>query len=68
VRVTLRYGDVGTIRRMGYLLERESADAMLLRKLERTLKPTRSLIPWIPSKPKRGVINRRWGVVDNECP
>jgi len=68
VQVTLRYGDIGTIRRMGYLLERESVDAMLLKKLERTLKPTGSLIPWIPSKPKRGTINRRWGVVDNERP
>ena len=66
VQVTLTYGDVGTIRRMGYLLERESVDAALLRRLERALKPTRSSIPWIPSKPKRGAINRRWGVVDNE--
>ena len=66
VQVTLTYGDVGTIRRMGYLLERESVDATLLRRLERALKPTRSFIPWIPSKLKRGTINRRWGVVDNE--
>ncbi|MDN5940763.1 MAG: hypothetical protein L0H94_02680 [Nitrospira sp.] len=65
VQVTLKYGDIGTIRRMGYLLERESIDASLLRRFERALKPTRSLIPWIPSKPKRGIINRRWGVVDN---
>ncbi len=65
VQVTLQYGDVGTIRRMGYLLERESIDALLVRKLERALKPTRSFIPWIPSKPKRGSIDRRWGVVDN---
>ena len=68
VQVTLTYGDVGTIRRVGYLLERASVDAALLRKLERALKPTRSFIPWIPSKPKRGTINRRWGVVDNERP
>ena len=66
VDATLRYGDVGTIRRIGYLLERESVDPALLRKLERALKPTRSFIPWIPSKPKRGSINRSWGVVDNE--
>lgn len=65
VRVTLQYGDVGTMRRMGYALERESVDALLLRKLERALKSTRSFIPWIPSRPKRGPVNRRWGVVDN---
>jgi predicted transcriptional regulator of viral defense system len=66
VQVTLQYGDVGTIRRMGYLLEREAVDPALLGKLRRALKPTRSFIPWIPSKAKRGSIDRRWGVVDNE--
>ncbi len=66
VRCTLRYGDTGTIRRMGALLEREGVDAGLLRKLERVLKPTNSTIPWIPSRPKRGTLNRRWGVVMND--
>jgi hypothetical protein len=66
VAVALRYGDIGTIRRMGALLEREGVDDALLRKLEGALKPTTSLIPWIPTKPKRGKINRRWGVVLNE--
>ena len=66
VKVTLRYGDTGTIRRMGTLLEREKVDDALLRKLARALKPTTSLIPWIPTQPKRGRVNRRWGVVVNE--
>lgn len=66
VAVALRYGDMGTIRRMGALLEREGVDDALLGKLEGALKPTTSLIPWIPTKPKRGKINRRWGVVLNE--
>jgi hypothetical protein len=34
VRVTLRYGNVGTIRRMGALLDRAGIPAALLRKLE----------------------------------
>jgi predicted transcriptional regulator of viral defense system len=66
VKCTLRYGDVGTIRRIGALLECESVAETLLRKLERALKPTSSMIPWIPTQPKRGTINRRWGVVLNE--
>jgi len=66
VEVTLKYGDTGTIRRIGYLLERESVGLSLLRTLERALKPSAGFIPWIPSIPKRGTINRRWGVVDNE--
>lgn len=66
VRVTLRYGDVGTIRRIGALLEREGVDAALQRKLRRALKPTGSVIPWIPTRPKRGTVDRRWGVVWND--
>mgnify|MGYP001580637440 FL=1 len=66
VGVTLQYGDKGTIRRMGVLLEREGVSAALLRKLERALKPSSSLIPWIPGYPKRGTVDRRWGVVVND--
>ena len=66
VKATLRFGDVGTIRRMGALLERERVDSGLLKKLQRPLKPTSSLIPWVPIQPKRGTLNRRWGVVINE--
>ena len=63
--MTLRYGDVGTVRRMGVLLEREDVDARLLRKMEKKLPRSTGLIPWIPTSPKRGSINRRWGVVVN---
>jgi len=66
VSVTLRYGDKGTIRRVGALLEREGVAGPLLKKLERALHPSTSLIPWIPTSPKRGTVNRRWGVVLNE--
>jgi predicted transcriptional regulator of viral defense system len=66
VTVTLRYGDKGTIRRIGALLEGQRVKEEVLCKLERALKPSTSLIPWNPMKPKRGTINRRWGVVLNE--
>src|SRR5437667_4705897 len=66
VNATLKYGDVGTIRRMGVLLERESAAEALLRKLGRKLASSSSQIPWIPRFPKRGAVNRRWGVVEND--
>lgn len=66
VRVTLQYGDVGTTRRMAALLDREGVDARLLRKLVRALTPSSSLIPWIPTRPRRGRADRRWGVVWND--
>lgn len=66
VRVTVRYGNQGTVRRIGALLERQGTPESLLRKLQRVLKSSTSLIPWIPNSPKRGTVNRRWGVVFNE--
>jgi len=65
VDMTLRYGDVGTVRRMGALLEREGVDARLLRKLAKKLLRSSGLIPWIPTQPRRGRISRGWGVVVN---
>jgi len=66
VSMTLKYGDIGTIRRMGALLEREGVSNPLLKTLEKALPQTSSSIPWIPTNPKRGMVNRRWGVVINE--
>jgi predicted transcriptional regulator of viral defense system len=66
VAVALRYGDKGTVRRIGALLEMQGVETGLLRKLEKALDPSTGLIPWIPTKRKRGKINRRWGVVLND--
>ena len=63
---TLCYGDKGTIRRIGLLLERQGVATKLLQKLEGALTPSTGLIPLNPGKPKRGTISRRWGVVLNE--
>ncbi len=66
VQVTLRYGDVGTIRRMGVLLDRENVSAALLQRMEGRLRPSSSFIAWNPARPKRGPLDRRWGVVWND--
>lgn len=66
ITLTLRYGDIGTIRRMGVLLEREGVAKPLLKKLEEALLASTGMIPWIPAAPKRGMVDRRWGVVINE--
>jgi predicted transcriptional regulator of viral defense system len=65
VAATLRYGDLGTIRRIGALLARRGVNLALLRKLGGALPESTGTIPWIPSKPKRGTLDRRWGVVMN---
>ncbi len=66
VKTALKYGNVSTIRRLGKLLELEGASASQLRKLEKALPPSSSYIAWVPTKPKRGSVDRRWGVIFNE--
>lgn len=65
VAATLKYGDKGAIRRIGALLDGTGVEQRLLRKLEKAVPRTSSFIPWIPTLPKRGTINQRWGVVIN---
>jgi predicted transcriptional regulator of viral defense system len=68
VRVGLRYGNVSTLRRLGKLLELEGVAKPLLRKLASKLTPSSALIPWVPTLPKRGTVDRWWGVVVNYEP
>jgi predicted transcriptional regulator of viral defense system len=63
---TIKYGNQGTIRRIGALLEQLGAEGKVMTKLQRSLVSSTSLIPWIPNRPGRGTINRRWGVIRNE--
>lgn len=65
VDLTLRYGNQGTIRRIGALLELEGTPEPLLKKLERRLTRSASLVSWVPNRARRGKTSRRWGVVLN---
>jgi predicted transcriptional regulator of viral defense system len=65
VETTLKYADKGAIRRIGALMDKIGVEQRLLRKLEKAVPRTSSTIPWIPTLPKRGTINQRWGVVIN---
>ncbi len=66
VGTVLRYGNQGTIRRIAALLEREGVRSPLLRKLRRALRSSQSLIAWVPDRPRRGSVDRKWGVILNE--
>lgn len=65
VSAAIEYGNTGTLRRLGKLLESEGVSERLLKRVEDALPPTTASIPWCPTRPKRGVTDRRWGVVDN---
>jgi predicted transcriptional regulator of viral defense system len=64
--LTRRYGDTGTVRRMGALLEQLGVTERILRLLEGGFPATQSPIPFVPRQPKRGRANPRWGVILNE--
>jgi predicted transcriptional regulator of viral defense system len=61
----VRYGNRGTIRRIGALLEQFGVAERVLKRLGRALSPSGAKIPLVPSRPTRGVLMKRWGVVDN---
>jgi predicted transcriptional regulator of viral defense system len=70
VQDTIRYGNQGTVRRIGATLERLTVQESLLRRLERALRTSSSFIPMVPSaakrgKPDTGKTSKRWGVVFN---
>lgn len=65
VKVTLKYGDIGSIRRIGFLLDSMGVSEKLLGKLNKALKPANAFIPFIPEKSRKGKIERRWGIIDN---
>jgi predicted transcriptional regulator of viral defense system len=70
VQATIRFGNQGTVRRIGATLERLAAPEPLLRRLERVLRPSSSFIPMAPNaakrgRPEKGKTSKRWGVVSN---
>jgi len=66
VKVAIQYGNVSTLRRLGKLLELEGVKPSLLRQLEAEIPSSSALIPWVPTYPKRGTVDRRWGVLFND--
>ena len=66
VKVALRFGNLSTLRRLGKLLEVEGAEESLLSKIERRITSSSASIAWVPTNPKRGSVDRRWGVICND--
>jgi predicted transcriptional regulator of viral defense system len=63
--MAIRYGNTGSVRRIGALLEEMEADERFLRKLQRALRPSSAKIPFVPNRPTRGPLLKRWGIVIN---
>ena len=65
IESAIEFGNNSTIRRLGVILEKCDAPRRLLNKLKKQIPASSSNISLSPSKPKRGKLNKRWGVVEN---
>jgi len=65
-RAAVQFGNMGTIRRMGVILDRLGASKASVSRLERAVKTTTAKIPLVPTRPARGPVSKPWGVVINE--
>jgi predicted transcriptional regulator of viral defense system len=66
VATTARFGNQGTARRIGAWLQHLGASPAKLTPLQRMLRSSTSLVPFIPDRPRRGRIDRQWGVILND--
>ena len=65
VAATLRYGDLGTIRRMGALLEKGGVNAGAPAEARERAAGIDRHDSLDSHQPKRGTLDRRWGVIMN---
>ena len=65
VEVTAKFGNMATIRRIGYLLDTLGRKPKMINRLLCQLSTSSSLIPWIPCRSSKGSINRKWGIIIN---
>jgi predicted transcriptional regulator of viral defense system len=65
VEATAQYGNQATTRRIGYLLDTFVKTLPIINRLHRQLSDSKAMIPWIPGRPAKGTVNRKWGVIVN---
>jgi len=68
VKITVKYANQGTYRRLGYLLENLGVNRSLIDSLKRKLRVSKSLFLWVPSRPAKGPVNKEWGLIINAEP
>ena len=62
---TLKYGNKGTVKRIGYWLAQLGVADEQLIEMKRQLGPVKSLISWIPGQAAKGSVNKEWGLIIN---
>lgn len=65
IEVAVEYGNMATIKRIGYLLDTLLPNSRLINRLQSKLSVSSALIPWVPGRSAKGTINRKWGIIVN---
>jgi predicted transcriptional regulator of viral defense system len=65
-RITVRFGNQSTLRRLGLVLEKEGVSASVLKTVKNALNKSKAQIALVPSRSRKGRIAKAWGVIDNE--
>lgn len=66
IQTTLRYGNQGTIRRIGYILDKYFPDTEKISELEEKLSRSKEPISLIPNSSRKGTINKKWRIIAND--
>ena len=62
---TIKYGNMATIRRIGFLFDAIVPNSRLTNRLQTQLSTSSALIPSVPGRSAKGTINRKWGIIVN---
>jgi len=65
VKLTVRFGNVVTMRRIGYFLATRSDNGDLVKPILKKLKPSKNWIPLNPFGERKGKSDKTWRVIDN---
>ncbi|HNV87173.1 MAG TPA: type IV toxin-antitoxin system AbiEi family antitoxin domain-containing protein [Candidatus Omnitrophota bacterium] len=65
-RIAVQYGNQATLRRLGWILQKNKVSPGALQIIRQALRNSNSPISMIPYKPRKGPIVKAWGIIDNE--
>jgi len=68
VKMAVKYGNQGTCRRLGYLLENLGTSRDVVNRLRGELRVSKSLFLWVPNRSATGPVNKDWGLIINAEP
>jgi predicted transcriptional regulator of viral defense system len=64
--MTIKFGNLGTLRRIGYLLDSIGMIDRKKEKIIRKFNKKKSVVPFVPENSMQGTLNNEWGIIDNE--